>query len=51
LVVLFGQYGPDEADQGFVVGEDTHDVGAAADLVVEPGCSTTSDARSVWGTR
>jgi hypothetical protein len=36
LVVLFGQDGADEADQGVAVGEDADDVGAAADLLVEP---------------
>jgi hypothetical protein len=33
--VLFGQHGADQADQGVAVGEDTDDVGAAADLLVE----------------
>jgi hypothetical protein len=33
---LFGQHGADEADQGVAVGEDPDDVGAAADLLVEP---------------
>ena len=35
LVVLLGQHGPDQADDRVVVGEDPHDVGAAADLTVE----------------
>ncbi len=35
FVVLFGQHGADEADQGVAVGEDTDDVGAPADLFVE----------------
>jgi hypothetical protein len=35
FVVLFGQDGADEADQGVAVGEDADDVGAAADLAVE----------------
>lgn len=34
--MLFGQHGSDEADQGVAVGEDTDDVGAPADLLVEP---------------
>ena len=34
--MLFGQHGADEADQGVAVGEDADDVGAAADLLVEP---------------
>jgi hypothetical protein len=33
---LFGQDGADEADQGGAAGEDADDVGAAADLFVEP---------------
>lgn len=36
LVILFEQQRADEADQGGVVGEDSHDVGAPADLAVEP---------------
>ena len=36
LVVLFGQDGADQADQAGAVGEDADDVGAAADLPVEP---------------
>jgi len=36
LVVLFGEDGADEADQSVAVGEDADDVGAAADLAVEP---------------
>ena len=34
--MLFGQHGTDEADQRVAVGEDPDDVGAAADLLVEP---------------
>jgi hypothetical protein len=34
--VLFGQHGSDEADEGVTVGKDPDDVGAAADLPVEP---------------
>jgi hypothetical protein len=34
--VLFGQDGADEADQGTPIGEDPDDVGAAANLLVEP---------------
>ncbi len=36
LVVLFGEHGADEADDGGAVGEDPDDVGAAAELLVEP---------------
>jgi len=36
FVVLFGQDGPDEADQRVAVGEDPDHVGAAADLAIEP---------------
>jgi hypothetical protein len=36
FVVLFGQDCADEADQGVAVGEDADDVGASADLSVEP---------------
>jgi hypothetical protein len=36
LVVLLGQHGADEADQGVAAGEDPDHVGAAADLPVEP---------------
>src|SRR5690606_1280999 len=36
FVVLFGQHGPDEADQGVAVWEDAHDVGPAADFPIEP---------------
>ena len=36
FVVLFGQDSADEADQGVAAGEDPDDVGAAADLAVEP---------------
>jgi hypothetical protein len=35
VVVLLGQDGSDEADQGVAVGEDPDDVGAAADLAAE----------------
>ena len=35
FVVLFGQDGSDEADDGVAVGEDPEDVGAAADLAIE----------------
>ncbi|WP_435406338.1 hypothetical protein, partial [Mycolicibacterium thermoresistibile] len=34
--MLFGQHGPDEADQGVAVWEDAHDVGPAADFPIEP---------------
>ena len=36
VVVLLGEHGADEADDGGVVGEDLHDVGASLDLLVEP---------------
>lgn len=36
FVVLLGQHGADQADEGFTAGEDPDDVGAAADLSVEP---------------
>jgi hypothetical protein len=36
LVVLFGEQGADETDDGGAVGEDADDVGAAADLLVQP---------------
>ena len=34
--MLFGQHRADEADQRVAVGEDADDVGAPADLLVEP---------------
>ena len=34
--MLLGQDGSDEPDRGVAVGEDPDDVGAAADLAVEP---------------
>jgi len=36
IVVLLGQHRPDKADQGVAVGENADDVGAAADLPVQP---------------
>jgi hypothetical protein len=36
FVGLFGQDGADESDDGGAVGEDPDDVGAAADLLVQP---------------
>ena len=36
VAALFGQHGPDEADDRLAVGEDTDHVGAAAGLTVEP---------------
>jgi hypothetical protein len=36
FVVLFSKHGADQADDGRAVGEDADDVGAAADLFVEP---------------
>ena len=35
FVVLFSQYGADEADDGGPVGEDAHDVGSAPNLSIE----------------
>jgi hypothetical protein len=35
FVVLFGEYRSDEADECCVVGEDTDDIGAPADFLVE----------------
>ena len=35
FVVLFGQHGADQANEGVAVGEDADDVGAASDLLVE----------------
>ena len=35
FVVLFGEHGADEADDGVAVGEDPDDVGAAAELLVQ----------------
>ena len=54
FVVLFGEDRADEADDGVAVGEDTDDVGAAADLAVEAlvgVAGTRSGARSLSGTR
>ena len=34
--MLFGQDGTNEADEGTAVGKDADDVGAAADLLVQP---------------
>jgi hypothetical protein len=36
FVVLFGQDGADEADQGVAAGEDPHNVGPSADFPVQP---------------
>jgi hypothetical protein len=36
FVVLFGEHGADQADHRVAVGEDPDDVGAAAQLLVEP---------------
>ena len=54
FVGLFGQDRTDEPDQGTATGEDTNDVGAAADVFVESllgGCWTRSDARFPGGRR
>jgi hypothetical protein len=44
FVVLLGEYGADQADQGGPVWEDPDDVGAAADLAVQSFL-----AGSAWG--
>ena len=36
FVVLFGEQGSDQADDGGAVGEDADDVGLAPDFLVEP---------------
>ncbi len=36
LVALLGEHGADQSDDAAAVGEDPDDVGAAADLAVEP---------------
>src|SRR4051795_7631848 len=36
FVVLLGEHGADQPDEGVAVGEDADDVGAPADLAVEP---------------
>ena len=36
FVMLFGQDGADEADKRVTVGEDTNDISAAPDFLVEP---------------
>ena len=54
FVVLLGQHGADQADEGVAVGEDADDVGAPADLPVEPlggVVATRSAARPPWGRR
>jgi hypothetical protein len=54
FVVLFGQHGTDEADQGGAVGEDADDVGAPPDLFVESFLGvvgTRSGAKSALGTK
>jgi hypothetical protein len=38
FVVLLGQHGADQTDQGVPVREDADHVGAAADLAVQPSC-------------
>lgn len=35
FVVLFGQHGPDQADDGGPVGEDAHDISPAPNLSIE----------------
>ena len=42
--MLFGEDSADEADEGVAAGEDADDVGAAADLAVEPFL-----VESAWG--
>jgi hypothetical protein len=44
FVVLFGQHGADEADDGVTVGEDAHDVGAPTEFFVSSGRGS-GDAR------
>ena len=36
VIMLLGEDGADEADDGRVVGDDLHDVGASFDLFVQP---------------
>lgn len=50
FVVLFGQDGSDEADDGGSVGEDADHVGAAADFAVEPfvGVDAPMDVKWCW---
>jgi hypothetical protein len=36
FVVLFGQHGTDETDQGVAIGKDPDNIGAPADFLVEP---------------
>jgi hypothetical protein len=54
FVVLFGEDGADQSDEGVAVGEDADDVGAPADLAVEPLAGVEarrSAARPLWGRR
>jgi hypothetical protein len=58
LVVLLGQHGSDQADQGVAVGEDADRVGAPADLSVESLKNSKRTARGYrnfshydWGYR
>jgi hypothetical protein len=54
FVVLLGQHRADEAGHPGPAGEDPDDVGAAADLAVEPpaqGCSTRPGATGPAGKR
>jgi hypothetical protein len=44
--VLFGQDRADQADQGVAAGEDPDDVGAAADLPVQPFLGYLESSRS-----
>ena len=51
FVVLFGQDGADEAGDGVAVGEDSDDVGAAADFFVQAfvGVDAPMDCQAVAG--
>jgi hypothetical protein len=48
FVVDLDQDGAGEAEQGFGVGEDTDDVGAAFDLLVDPLDPYLEPASSLW---
>ena len=53
FVMLFGQDGADEADKRVTVGEDTNDISAAPDFLVEPflGIVRPYLASSLFGKR
>lgn len=52
-ILTLGEDGAEEADEGVAVGEDADNVGASADLAVEPllGLLDQIGARSLSGTR